>query len=285
MLSKKWLFDWSLVALVSYWALDTPVSGYRSGLWSPRCDLVSGFLTLVVGGAIVFLVIRSRYRDLGLPVPRSLLIGAVASGVLSAGGLWLMLGNEMSEKDFMMTALSSKPISEIQPEYKALVVELFRKELKRDRDYQQKSSQLKPLNPPLFSNESFRSLPIMQGEVEGVNEVIALDLAAYDQHEHNLGEFQSAMKKRHSDLLKSFNSGTRSKEESLQEIISLERQFFDATLDLYRFAARNPENIIYQHGDLVSHDVGIWNTFAEKRNNCISLLQRLQRLMPKRLFA
>jgi hypothetical protein len=286
MLSKKWqLFDWILLGLVCYWALDTPISGYRSGLWSPRVGLVSGFLTLAVGGTIALLTIRSRHHRLGLPTPRSLLIGAIAGGVLSAGGLWLMLGNEMSEKDLMMTALSSKPISEIQPEEKALVVQFLRKEIARDRDYKQIALQTKPPEFPLFSNGSFGNEAIMQREVDWFQKAVARDASNYDQHEHNLEEFRSLMMKRHAAFLVSFNLGIHSKEESFAEILSLEKQLLDATVDLYGFAARNRENIIYFNGNFISHDPAVWNAFAEKRRNCISIYQGLRPSLTKWLSA
>ena len=283
--NRRLLNDWILIAGVGISALATPVWKYRAGDCTPRVALVSGLLTLLVLDATVLLTIRARNRRRGLPTARSLLIGAVVVGMLSAGGLWLMLGNEMSEKDLMMTTLSSKPIAEIRPGEKALVVQLFRKEFKRNRDYQQMVSQIKPLDPPLFSNASFRSLTTMQREIDALKDVVTLDFATFDQHEHDLGEFRSLMKKRYPAYLESFTSGIRNKEESWEEILSLEKQLLDATVDLYGFAARNPHNISFQYGNLVSHDAGVWNNFARKRSNCISLFQRLERLLPKRLFA
>ena len=283
--NKRLLNDWIAIAGVGILAVATPVWKYRAGDCAPRVALVSGLLSLSVIDAVLLLTIRARNRRRGLPLPRSLPMGAVVVGMLSAGGLWLMLGNEMSEKDLTMAALSSRPISEIRPEEKALVVQLLRKELKRNRDYQQMVSQIKPLDPPPFSNESFRSLTTMQQEVDGLKKAFTLDFTTYDQHERDLGEFRSVMMKRYPAYLESFNSGIRNKEESWEEILSLERQLLNAAVDLYSFAARNPENISFQRGNLVSHDAGVWNTFAKKRSNCISLLKSLQQLAPKRLFA
>ena len=282
--NKRLHYDWIAIAGMAVVASTVPVWKYRAGDCTPRVALVSGLFSLLVSYAVLLFAIRARNRRLGLPSQRSLLIGAVFAGMLAAGGLWLMLANEMGEKDLMMTALSSKPISEIRPEEKALFVQLLRKELKRNRDYEQTVSQSKPLNPPLFSNESFRSLTTMQQQIERLKQVVMLDFAVHDQHERDLAEFRSLMMKRHPAYLKSFDSGIRNKEQSWEEVLSLERQLLNATIDLYEFAARNPENISFQHGNLISHDFGVWNTFAKKRNNCISLLQELRRLVPNRLF-
>jgi hypothetical protein len=282
--NKRLLHDWIAIAGMAIVAFAVPVWKYRAGDCSPRVALVSGLLSLLVVYAVLLLTIRVRNRRLGLPSPRSLLIGAIFAGMLAAGGLWVTLANEMGEKDLMMTALSSKPISEIRPEEKALVVQLLRKELKRNRDYEHTVSQIKPLNPPLFSNESFRSVTTMQQEIDGLKQAVALDFATHDQHQRDLAEFRSLMMKRYPAYLKSFNSGIRNKEESWEEVLSLERQLLNATIDLYEFAARNPENISFQNGNLISHDPGVWNSFAKKRNNCVSLLQELRRLVPNRLF-
>jgi hypothetical protein len=107
----------------------------------------------------------------------------------------------------------------------------------------------------------------------------------YDQHERNLEQFQSIMSKRHPRFLQPFNVAIRGKEESTAELVSLEKQLLDTTIDLYQFAERNPESLSYQHGNLVSHDADVWKTFAEKRRRCVGIYQRLRPLMPRWLSA
>ncbi len=284
-MDKRLRNDWILVVALNIGAFGTAVWKYRNGECAPHVALASGVLASVALTAVLLLTVRVRNRRMGRVTPRSFVIGSLVCSAITVNGLWLTLGNEMTGKDFMMTALSSKPISEIRPEEKALAVQFLRKWLKRNADYEQTLSQMKPLEPPIFSNRSFSSLTIMQQELAGLKKAVELDFTLYAQHEHDLGEFRSAMKERHQADLNSFNSIILSKEESWEEIVSLDGQLLRATIDLYDFAAQNPENIRYVNGNLISHDAGIWNTFAEKRKTCISLVQRLQRLVPKRLFA
>jgi hypothetical protein len=283
--NTRLLNDWILVVGMNIVVFFVSVWKYRIGDAAPRVALVSGLSSLLILDALVLLIIRARNRRAGLPLAWSLVVGAIIGGMLSASALWLALANEMSVNDLMSTAHSSKPISEIRPEIKALAVQLLRRELESDKTSERIISQTKPLDPPLFSNKSFRSQAVMQQEVDALRKAVALDFTTYDQHEHDLNEFRSAIKKMNPAYLRTFNSTIRSKEESWEGVLSLDRQLLDATVDLYAFAARNPENISFQFGNLVSHDAGIWNTFAAKRMKCIDLLRELQRLVPRRLLA
>ena len=134
-----------------------------------------------------------------------------------------------------------------------------------------------------MTSASFSNLTVMQQEVAWLNEAVTLESSTYNQHERDLEEFRSIMSKRYPDYIKWFNVVVRSKEELSAEIMSLERQMLDATIDLYGFAERNTENIIYSHGILLSHDPAVWNAFAEKRKKCIDISQRLRQLVPNRL--
>jgi len=123
----------------------------------------------------------------------------------------------------------------------------------------------------------------MQQEVDGINKACALEVATYDQHEYNPEEFRSAMKERHPAHLGLYDF--HDNEQFWQDVISLDRQLLDATVDLYRLIAQNPENIRYVDGNLVSNDAAVWNSFVAKRKHCIDLRQRLRRLVPKQLLA
>ncbi len=283
--NTRLLNDWILVVGMNIVIFFVPVWKYRIGDAAPRVALISGLSSLLFLDAAVLLIIRARNRRAGFPLAWSLVVGAIIGGMISASALWLVLANEMTENDLMMTALSSKPIGEIRPEVKALVVQLLRRELERNKAYERIVSQNKPLDPPLFSNASFRSLAVMQQEVDAVRKAVALDLTTYDQHEHDLNEFRSAIMKIDPTWLKKFDSTMRSKAEPWEEVMSLDKQLLDATVDLYGFAARHPENISFQFGNLVSHDADIWNTFAGKRKKCIDLMRLLKGLVPGRLLA
>jgi hypothetical protein len=163
---KRLLSDWIAIIAIDIGAIGTTVWKYRIGDISPRLGLISGIIA-VVGLSFIYLFgVGVRNRRLGLSTPGSLMLGGVGCGLLSCSGIWLMLGNEMSANDIMVTALSSKPISEIRPEEKALVVQFFRREIERDREYKQRILQRKSPEFPIFSNASFANPTIMQGEVE-----------------------------------------------------------------------------------------------------------------------
>ena len=96
------LNDWILIVAINVGVLATAVWNYRNCGCTPRGGLVSGILSSVVLVAVLLLTIRVRNHRLGLPTPISLLIGAVVCSLLSCCGLWLMLGNEMSENDICL---------------------------------------------------------------------------------------------------------------------------------------------------------------------------------------
>jgi hypothetical protein len=171
---RRQRLDRILLVAVSPVCFLMPLWQYKSGAFTARVALAAGLVSAPVIYSVLLLSIRVRNRRNGIRTPLALLIAAVVLSVACDSALWLALRKDVSRNELVAQALSARPLSEIHPAQRALVVDLLRKTLQNSQNYEQVGSQIKPLQPPLYSAESFQGSGAIQSELSQLEGAMTL---------------------------------------------------------------------------------------------------------------
>ena len=190
--------------------------------------------------------------------------------------LWAVLHHGLGGNELMDEVISSKPISEIRRERKAILVQLLRARLQTGQEYEAVASQMKPISPPLYSDESFENEDVIRLVMTQVRAAASTDIIYSDKQQAAMNEFRTRMSKADPAYLESFESDRRDIDDLYGKTASLVKQWLDATSDLYDFAAANHKTITLKANQLIFSDPKIKFSFEDKKGRSADLLIKLR---------
>lgn len=210
-----------------------------SGEVSWLVAVCSAAITLVLMNAIFVIATHSKQRTLGVSPNRAtpvlaVTLAALALAVTAIGAKAIPIRNE-----YLGLALSDKPLSEIQPERKRLVVELFRRQLanSRENDRELADARAHPFTPNLYTPESFADVDAMHRTVTALKKYVDIDLDYSTKQQRTTSEFRQKMAKVDPEYLQKWDSQERDDEQLRTSTLDLEKQWFSGVVALYGFAA------------------------------------------------
>jgi hypothetical protein len=159
-------------------------------------------------------------------------------------------------------AASSKPISTIKPESRAILVQLLRTRLQNSREYNAAASRFKPITPALYSAESFENENVIQSVKSQVEAAASLDISYADKQQEAMDEFRTRMSKGNTAYLASFEAHRKGADEFAKALLQ-EKEWIEATDALYDFAVANQKMMKLRGNQLVFSDPRVKATFED----------------------
>jgi hypothetical protein len=217
--------------------------------YSGEVSSTTAILTAVISAAVVnaVLIFGLRFKQRRLGNSPSQRLPATAAILAVTAVLLTMLGVEAIpvRNDYLGLALSDRPLTEIQPEQKRLVVELIRRRAANSREYDQVLAEAKahPISPALYTPESFANVDAMHNTVNMLNKYIDVDMTYGTKQQEVLSEFRRKMAKVDPEYLKEWDSERQDAEQLQASATVLEKQWFTGVVALYDFAATHYDEI------------------------------------------
>jgi hypothetical protein len=216
-----------------------------SGEVSSAAAVLIAAISLVTMNSLLVVGFRSEQRRLGIPpspgMPaKAAVLSLFALLLTAAGAKAIPVRNE-----YLGLALSDKPLSEIQPERKRLVVELGRKRAANSREYDRTLAEAKshPLSPALYSPESFASVDVINETAKKLQKYFDVDMDYGGKQQQVMSEFRNKMANVDPDYLNRWDSERRDAEQREASTMELEKQWFAGVVAVYAFAAAHHDQI------------------------------------------
>lgn len=244
------VLDWWLLVCI-----DATVTGFIAwkhhfGEITPAVGLATGLICLAVGNVVFLTAIHARSKRLGESVSRRLLLVgvslAVVAALILAGAIYLT----PVRNEYLDLALSNTPLSQIHPQRKAILVQLLRRRQAISQEYQATVAQTKPISPALYSPASFASTSVIQNVMAALTQAYDADISNAAEQKQSMDEFRVEMAKADPKYLKSFQARDQKDEQQRSNIIEAERQWFNSTVALYKYAASHADEITDREGEL-----------------------------------
>jgi hypothetical protein len=258
------------VALFSLW-------NYHSGSATRQVVLISAAIVLAIGNLGVLFSLRTQLKKSDIAPPQSLIptaiILAIVSFAITVSGVSLL----HHHSDYIDLALSNTPLSSIEPEQKRLVVELLRHRAQssRENDKELADEQAHPLNPQLYTPESFASKAVMESTMANLTKFMNIDLRYAKSLEETMQDFRQKMAACDPAYLKSWDESEQEQEAAQASTMQAEREWFASVTALYSYAETHADNITLKQGHLVITPPPLLETFNQQMSRSKDLQQNL----------
>lgn len=269
--------DWLIVVGVNlstaFWLFWQHV---RSDV-SVKTMLIATPIVFGLLNAVILLIIRAKNRRLQLTTPASLVVTGITLAVVASGCFWAVLHRDLDFSQAILDeAVSSRPISAIRPEKRAILVQLLRTRLQNSREYNASASRFKPITPALYSAESFENESVIQSVKSQAESAASLDISYAGKQQEAMDEFRARMSKADPAYLESFEAQRQGADDEFARALLQEKQWLDATIALYDFAAANQKTTKLRDNQLVFSDPRVKATFEDDKEHAGELRNKVQ---------
>lgn len=250
---------------------------HARGNATTKTILIATPIAFGIPNAATLLGIRAKNRRLQLTTPTSLVVTAIILAVVACGCFWAALHRGLdSTQSILDEAVSSKPISAIKPQSRAILVQLLRARLENSREYNADAARFKPIEPALYSAESFENENVIQSVKSQVQAAASLDVSYAGKQQEAIDEFRARMSKADPAYLESFEAQRKGADDEFAKALLQEKQWLDATNGLYDFAAANQKTIKLKGNQLYFLDPKVKATFEGDKQHAVDLLNKVR---------
>jgi len=228
------------------------IAKYRSGEITRLNAIISAAICVVFLNAVMLFALRNAAQKTGHTISRKLL---VAASVLAASGFVTTLlvathsAHHASELDL---ALSDTPLSSIEPARKRLLVEMLRQTAanSRENDKLLANARQHPLNPQVYTPESFANTQAMQQVVDRLTSIVQADAAYAAKQMAAKQHFRDQMATVDPAYLNRWNDSIRPQDEAQASVEKIQQDWLASVVALYTFAQQNSGEIAIKDGNV-----------------------------------
>ena len=214
---------------------------YCAGSSSKQVTLMSAAISLAFLLPIMLWSFPKAHRNDESDLPKSMLVGAAFLGVLSFSVTWIGASTLKPHNGLLDLASSDTQLSDIEPERKRLVVELIRRKAANSQENDKAIAEARkhPMNPQIYTPESFASKEAMDSTVAQLATWINLDADYSNQQQIATDDFRKKMILCDPAYLKSFEESMQKREAADALSLQTESAWFAGVKALYSYAASN----------------------------------------------
>ena len=236
---------------------------YHVGEVSFSVALLTGAIVLAGGNLAALFGFQQRSKRDGSPLDKRLIAGAVALAAVSFLLTILGVSSVKHRNEYAELAVSDTPLSSIEPERKRLVVELLRRTAAISQEENKKiaEAQKVPMNPVVYSPESFTDQKTIQSTVGQLANYSEIDFQYFAQQQSAREDFHRKMTACDSEYLKKWDADRREQEQTEKSASQLEHDWFASVKTLYDYAEQHARQIAVKDGKISISDNTVRTTF------------------------
>lgn len=258
-----------------------PLQGQNAELSQHAMILVGWISSVLLNAALLWGVLRRERGDRRLMKRTALLtlFLCIASGIASTVAVTLTA----AQNSYLVLAQSDKPLSEIHPERKRLVVEFIRQSAANSAENNRNAAALKPIDPPLYTVASFANKTAIETTAAQLKAAYALDVDYQTKVAQANRDFRGKMAIADAEYLRSWDASRRDEENEAVAISSAEKEWISNTLSLYDFAERHASEITVRSGTLEYASPAVRTEFIRRVDECKAFQQAMASVRNKAL--
>lgn len=226
---------------------------------------ISGLATAVFGNVALLVGFNIRRRREGQKIPRNIVVFGLLLGIAGTGGTAAGARLISTQDDFVQLARSTRPLDDIRPPQKRLVVQLLRRREHLSSDYARSAAAVKPISPPLYSPNSFATLAAIRSTSAAIGEAATKDFEYLAQRQEATDEFRDQMTRidPRSEYVRAWEQ-TANREAAFA---TLEKDWVSSVMDLYGYAAIHTGSLSVIDGRIILSGDG-------ERTEFVALLEK-----------
>lgn len=242
--------SWLILVCINGAAPVTIVWKYHSGEISSAVALFSGAIVLALVNIAALLGIQRRSKRNGSSLRRRFVVGAMGLAIAAFLATLLGLSLVQQRNEYAGLAMSDVPLAQIEPERKRIVVELIRRtaEISQEENNSMAEVQKVPMNPAVYTPESFANKQIMQSTLAQLTKYSEIDFQYYAKTQDLRQDFRRKMAACDAEYLKSWDAGRKEQEDKDQSTNRLEHDWLTSVNALYVFAEQHAGDIAVKDG-------------------------------------
>jgi len=235
----------------------------------------SGWISALLITPLFLLGVRNSLRKTGQRLPPKLLLAAGGLVVLSGLMTTIAVSATKEHNSYLDLAQSGIPLNQIKSERTRLVVELIRHRAAISAENSHIAASMKPIDPPLYSIDSFITKEAMQSTASQLKHAYDMDLDYSVRQQQTMQDFQSKMQRADPAFLKSFNDSMQDDKVAETAIAAAEQKWISSTLDLYDYAIAHSDIISVRNGFLEIEDQNVRKSLLHQVDTCKALQQMM----------
>jgi len=265
--------DWMMIALVNVTIAVWIIVKYRLGQTDEKVALISAGVSVVFLNLAVLWGIRKRRRNSGELLPKSLILGGAIFGFVAFFLTAVYILTTSHHSSYLDLAMSDRPLSSIDPEQTRLIVELLRGRAanSRENDKLLAEARKSPLNPALYSADSFAGAAVMKSTVERLNYFIEADFQYSEKQQAVMQNFRQKTAQSDPAYLRSWDATRQEQETAETSTEELEHEWLKSVQSLYAYAEDHTQEISLKNGKLHFSASAVQTAFAQQMTDSTAL--------------
>jgi hypothetical protein len=268
---------WIVLGTLNLGVASFSLWNYHSGSATRQVVIISAAIVLAFGNLGALYSLRTQLKKGGIAPPQSLIPAAITFAIISFAITIFGSSHLHHHSGYIDLALSNTPLSSIEPEQKRLVVELLRlrAESSRENDKELADAQAHPLNPQLYTPESFASKAVIESTMANLTKFMNIDLRYAESLEETMHDFRQKMAACDPAYLQSWDESEQKQEAVQASTMQAEREWFASVTSLYSYAEIHAADITLKQGRLVITPAPVLATFNQQMSHSKDLQQKL----------
>lgn len=213
----------------------------HTGILDSSAAILSCWISIALLTAIWIAILWLRRPDHPTGVELIVSVGILAAAAVT-GLLTAVVVRSMPSADLTF-ALSGRPLSQITSPQRRLLIQLLRTNNVNSKEYASIAAHWGPINPPLYSADSFADKRIMQKTLNRLNAAYQQDLEYAAKQRNALQDFQSKMTITDPQWLASWKRSDLPRETAQNQQLELEKQWITSANALYGWARDHLDKI------------------------------------------
>jgi uncharacterized membrane protein YgdD (TMEM256/DUF423 family) len=270
--------DWLLFTCVAIGIPATAIFEVRSSDETKAVVLGSSLFCLLALNVYFAIQLHSRKKRAGKPISKLFWCGVLGMMVFS-GGITVWAGSYVSaHNSYLALTLSNKPLKEIYPKRKRLLVELMRNRLANSLENDKAIAEARqhPIAPALYSPESFANTVVIDSVKNQLRKAVETDHGCFLKQQLAMTDFEQKMATVDPAYLRSWKTSRQYEDEAEVMTDQLQMDWFEETNSLYDYSATRLNQISLKNGALVFTNEETQVAFDRQEARCKALLAKLQ---------
>lgn len=270
------IFVWLIILGSNLGAATVILVRLQGGTTEDDAALWSCWIAFTLTGLLLAFALSKQDRQTRGSVSPSIFIGIPAVGIVVGLLTTSFILDFQSKNSYIALTYSSKPLNEIKPERRKLVVEALRRTAANSKANTDMAKSIKPILPPLYSAESYASPLTIQTTMQRLSDAFEIDVMYAKQQRDVMTDLRTKLAHADPAFLKQWNEARAVQEASEVAGEALEQQWVKETLNLYAYANEH-SNAIRLNGSVLSFaSSDVQSQFLRQEENCKRLQSEMQ---------
>lgn len=269
--------QWFVLFLVNLTIPVLLIWKFRLGEITRENAVISAAICVIGLNAAVLYGFRKGTQSSSDRLPPKLIVAAAMFALAGFSATALTVSHVAHHDSDIDLAMSDTPLDSIQPPRTRLLVELIRQTAANSRENDKVIAEARkhPLDPQVYSPESFSSVDVMNRTVARLTQLVTADADYYGKQQAAQRHFREQMATVDPAYLESWDKARAPQENFEAATEELQKEWLESVKALYDYAARHHGELLIRDGKVQFSTPGTNVAFNDQMNRSKALHDKL----------